>query len=513
MSPRARTDMRSIREILRLSLEVKLGGNEIHRVTGVSRGAVQRCLKAARQQDIRWPLPIDLDDKTLEENLFSAKIVIAPTFEEPDWSKIHDDLKKRGVNKQLLWVEYVDKSVAGKCSYSQFNRRYKAWLKRQELSMRQEHKAGDALFVDYAGQTMPVTNREDGEVTMAQIFVAVLGASNYSYVEASWSQDLQSWISAHVRALNFFKGVPQCLVPDNLKSGVTKAEPFEPLLNHTYERLAQHYKCGIMPARAYRPKDKAKVEKGVQFVETWILARLRNYTFFSLQQLNETIQELLTELNNEPFQKISGTRFSLYQTIDFPALRPLPKTPFELEDWLIGVKVEKDYHIAVTGHHYSVPHQLRGERVDIRYTDNIVEVLHNNIRVTSHLRNKIERTHSTLDEHRPPQHALYAGMSAEKFLDQAQSIGVFTHQVVSAAIHAFPYPQLAFKQCFGILSSLRQKYGDDKLESAAEYAIRIGSPTYRVIKAALEADDLPQQLTMSMLDSHENIRGAEEYNQ
>jgi transposase len=376
--------------------------------------------------------------------------------------------------------------------------------------MPQEHRAGEKMFVDYAGQKMPVVDRVTGEVRMAQIFVAVLGASNYSYVEASWSQDLPSWIYAHVRALNYIKGVPQCLIPDNLKSGVTESERFDPLVNQTYRRLAEHYQCAIRPARAYKPKDKAKVEKGVQFAETWILARLRNFTFFSLAQLNATIQELLVELNDEPFQKISGSRSSLYKSIDFPALRPLPKTPFEFEDWLIGVKIEKSYHVCVEKHEYSVPHQLRGERVDLRFTDSIVEVLHNNLRVASHIRNKIEGGRTTLDEHRPPEHALYAGMSAEKFLNKAKGIGVFTHHVVNAIIEAHPYPQLAFDKCFGILYSLRQKYDDDRLEAASEYAIRIGSPTYRIVKAALESDELPKQTTISIIDSHENIRGPKE---
>ena len=259
--------------------------------------------------------------------------------------------------------------------------------------------------------------------------------------------------------------------------------------------------------------DKAKVEKGVQVVESWILARLRNYTFFSLQQLNETIHELLSELNNEPFQKISGTRCSLYQTIDLPALKQLPQTPFEMEEWITGIKVDKSYHVTVEKHHYSVPYQLRGERVDVRYTDAVVEILRNSIRVTSHPRSPIENGRSTLDEHRPPQHALYAGMSAEKFLRQSALIGPFTHKVVTAILDAHPYPQLAFDKCFGILNSLLCKYGGSKLESAAEYSIRIGTPTYRMMKAVLEADDLPQQLTISTIDSHENIRGPQEFTQ
>jgi transposase len=255
--------------------------------------------------------------------------------------------------------------------------------------------------------------------------------------------------------------------------------------------------------------DKAKVEKGVQYSETWVLARLRNFTFFSLQQLNETIQELLVELNNQPFQKVSGTRYSQYQALDLPALGPLPEQPFELEHWLINVLIEKDYHVTVEGHHYSVPHHLRCERVDVRYTDAIVEVFHNNLRVASHIRNKLAGGMSTLDEHRPAKHALYAGMSAELFLQKAAEVGVFTRQVI---LEAHPYPQLAFDKCFGLLFSLRRKYGDDRLESVAEYALRIGSPTYRVMKVAIENGcALPRQLTISTFDGHDNIRGPMEF--
>ncbi|MGI0133365.1 MAG: Mu transposase domain-containing protein, partial [Candidatus Micrarchaeaceae archaeon] len=279
----------------------------------------------------------------------------------------------------------------------------------------------------------------------------------------------------------------------------------------TYQRLAEHYGCAVKPARTYHPKDKAKVEKGVQVVENWILARLRNYTFFSLHHLNETIYDLLIEMNNEPFQKMSGSRSSVYRSIDLPALSPLPKTPFEIEDWVIGIKVLKDYHVTVAGHHYSVPYQLRGERVDVRYTNNIVEVIHNNVRAASHPRNFIEKGLSTLDEHRPPQHSLYAGMSVETFVSIASSVGTFTRQVINAILESHPNPQMGFDKCFGILFSLRDKYGDQKLETASEYAIRIGSPSYRLVKAALESKCLPQQLTISTIDSHPNLRGPGEF--
>lgn len=510
--PRERTEVRSLREIIRLAFELNLSGNEIHRNTGISRGVVQNCINAAKTNNINWAIACEMDDTALESCLFPETEKGAGP-QEPDWEQLSKELSKPGVNRYLLWKEYIGKSRKGKYSYSQFNRLLKKWLRSQELSMRQEHKAGDKLFVDYAGQTVPVIiDRTTGEVRMAQIFVAVLGASNYSYAEAAWSQDLPSWIAAHVRAFEFLKGVPACITPDNLRSAVTKPEHFDPMVNTTYLRLAQHYKCSIRPARSRHPKDKAKVEKGVQHVETWVLARLRNFTFFSLAQLNEAVKQLLVELNDEPFQKRAGSRSSLYREIDLPALQPLPSQPFEVEDWLTDVKVNKDYHVAVQGHYYSVPYYLRGEEVDVRYTDAIVEIIHKNIRVASHIRNKIEQGKSTLDEHLAPQHAIYAGMTIEGFLKKAREVGPFTTQAINSIIRAHPYPQLAMDKCFGILYSLRKKYGDSKLEATAEYAIRAGFPTYRMIKELLKIEgELPKQLAIRTNDSHQNIRGPQEY--
>jgi transposase len=504
--------MRLLREIIRLGFDLNLSANEIHRTTGVSRGVVQRCIKTGKEKNITWAAVCDMDDTSLESLLFPMQQTKEQRLQEPDWDWIEKELPKRGVNRRLLWVEYIGKSRKGKYSYSQFNRLVKERMRSQDISMRQEHKAGDKLFVDYAGDTLAVIDQTTGEVKMAQIFVAVLGASNYTYAEAAWSQDLPSWIAAHIRALNFIQGVPACIVPDNLKSAVTRAAPFDPLVNRTYARFAQHYKCSIRPARKYHPKDKAKVEKGVQHAETWILARLRNTTFFSLQQLNDAIQLLLTELNDEPFQKMNGSRASVFREIENPALQPLPTTDFEIEDWLTGLKVPKDYHVTVEGHHYSVPYYLRSEFVDVRFTDTFVEIIHNNIRVASHVRNKIQQGKSTLDEHLAPQHAIYAGMTTHGFLKKAHEVGSFTTRAIKAIIAAHPYPQLAMDKCFGILYSLREKYGDKKLEAAAEFAIRSGYPTYRMIKLALTIEgELPKQLALPTIDSHPNIRGPKEY--
>lgn len=380
--------------------------------------------------------------------------------------------------------------------------------------MRQSHAAGEKLFVDFAGPGIPVVNRETGEVTMAQIFVATFGASNFTFAMACPGQDLRSWLTAHIAAFRFFGGAPKFLVPDNLKSAVTEAHRHNPLLNKSYSRLAEHYGCGILPARPYRPRDKAKVEKGVQVVEQRILARLRNVTFFSIHDLNQEIDILLRGLNEEPFQKMSGCRKERFDEIDKPALRTLPAEPFEFEQWSLSVKVPKDYHVEVDRHYYSVPYRLVGERVDVRFTDYTLEVLHNGLRAASHIRSWATGEKTSLVEHMPPAHAAYHGISAQKFLEWAQEVGPATVQVVKAILASKPYPQLCFDQCFGILRSLLKKYGSASLEVACKYAIGIGCPTYKLVKSILEqgVENLPEQLSLELAGiTHCNIRGPEHF--
>jgi transposase len=509
--PRERTDMRSVREIIRLSQSLNLSANEIHRITGTSRGTIQNILRRIKDSNLTWPLPAEMDDHSLEAALYGSEDAKPGKFEEPDWSYIHKELKRRGVNIRLLWEEYSH-STTIRYSYSQFCRRYRKWCKQCDIEMLQIHHAGDKLFVDYAGDTIRVTNRETGEVTYAQIFVGVLGASNYCYCEATENQSLRCWIQAHARMLTTFGGVPKCLVPDNLKSAVTKADRWDPTINETYRRLAEHYGCAIRPARVQKPKDKAKVEKGVQFAETWVLARIRNMEFFSFVELNEVIQEVVEELNDRPFQKLSGTRRTWFDSIDKPALQKLPQKPFEFEEWNIAITVPKNYHIRVDEHHYSVPYKLRNETVDIRKTDDMIEVFHNNTRVASHVRNRIEHGTTTDEEHRAPAHAAYSGLSPEYFLHEAGVVGKSTRLVVQHILAEASYPQLAFDKCFGIVKSLQNKYGAADLERACQFALTAGSPAYPIVKHALKmgVDNLPVQQTISpeFVNSHKNIRGA-----
>lgn len=512
--PRERTSMRACREIIRLALQLKLSANEIHRAAKISRGTVQSCIKRAIALNLTWPLPDNLDDAALEQMLYPPAQKQCARYAAPDFEKTRSELARKGVTRMLLWEEYKEEHPDDFYCYAHFSKLYRRWLGKKDIVMRQSHRAGEKLFVDFAGQTVPIVCRDTGEVMTAQIFVATFGASNFTYAEACQSQELRNWLALHVRAFQFFGGAPQLLVPDNLKSAVTEARRFDPLLNRSYRRMAEHYGCGILPARPYRPRDKGKVEKGVQTVEQWILARLRDLTFFSIHDLNETIRTLLVELNEEPFQKMSGCRRSRFEEIDKPALRQLPQQPFEFEDWSLSIKVPKDYHVGIDEHYYSVPYQLVGERVDIRLTDATIEVFHQNIRVASHVRNWASGEKTTAQEHMTPAHAAYQGMSSEKFLRWAHETGPATEQVISVILASKPYPQLSYDQCFGILSSLVKKYGNEKVELACKHALSLGTPGYRLIKLLLQhsLENLPEQLSIDLSGiCHSNIRGPQHF--
>lgn len=512
--PRKRTSMSSVREVLRLALHLELSANAISQATGISRGKIQDCLRRARDSNLTWPLPDELDDPALERMLHPKVPRQDGRFAPVDCQHIHKELCRKGVTLQLLWREYALNNPENHYSYWHYTRIYKRWRGTQDVVMRQSHVAGEKLFVDFAGPSVPVVDRETGEVTDAQIFVATLGASNYTFVVACPGQDLRSWLDAHVQAFRFFGGVTKFLVPDNLKSAVIEASRFDPLLNKSYSRLAEHYGCGVMPARPYRPRDKAKVEKGVQVVEQQILARLRNVTFFSIDDLNREIKSLVQEMNEAPFQKTPGSRSSLFEEIDRPALRPLPAQAFEFEQWTLAVRIPKDYHIEVDGHYYSVPFQFVGERVDVRITDHTIEVVHGNLRIASHIRSWAAGKKTSLVEHMPATHAAYHGMTPEIFLEQAHAVGPATVNVIRTVLSSKPYPQLSFDQCFGILRTQLKKHGARSLEIACQYSIVIGCPSYKVVKSLLEhgVDKLPEQLGLDLAGiQHPNIRGPEHF--
>jgi transposase len=505
--------MRKIRDIIRLHFDCGISTNQIAKSIDVARSVVQECLRRVKAKGLIWPLPEELDDFQLERLLYNAPKT-PNSLELPDWSHIDQELRKKGVTRELLWLEYKEtKQTKGTAiiSYPQFCRLYKQWRKKLNVVMRQDHRAGEKLFVDYAGPTIPVVDAETGEVKAAQLFVAVLGASNYTYAEAAWSQNIDSWNAAHIRTFQFLGGVPELLVPDNLKSGVTKSDRFEPQLNERYHQMARHYRVAIFPARSFKPKDKAKVEKGVQFAETWIIAVLRNTTFFTLSELNTSIAQLLQKLNNKPFKKLTGTRTSWFESVDRPALKPLPQTTFEDAGWL-KIRVGNDYHININQHYYSVPHSLVGQEVEARITANTVEVLHGGKRITSHKVNHNKNKNTTKREHRPPSHQYMDDWTPERITNWAQKIGPATLHLVQSIMKNADHPQVGLRACLGLLS-LHKEFTAQRLEAACVRAANFPHSSISSIRSLLKHNLDKQTIQLPIpnltIPHHENIRGAQ----
>lgn len=512
--PAKRLSMRKIREVLRLKLECHQSIRDISSSCSVGKSTVSDYISRAKAAGLSWPLPPEMDDTQLEQILFpSATNTSTRGCVAPDWSEVHKELKRKGVTLSLLWHEYKTNNPEG-CQYSWFCQQYGQWTGKIDAVMRQEHRAGEKLFIDYAGQTMNIINRHTGEVKQAQIFVAVLGASNFTYAEATWSQGLADWIGSHVRAFAYFGGVPAVLIPDNLKSGVKQACYYEPDINPTYQDLAGHYNTVVLPARVRKPQDKAKVETGVQIVERWILAKLRNHSFFSLDELNLEVRKLLEELNDKPFQKLPGSRRQLFEELDRPALKPLPVSSYQYAEWK-KASVNIDYHVEVGGHYYSVPHQLVKKRVDVRITSTTVECFYKNKRVAAHHRDTRQGRHTTVKEHMPTRHQKYLEWSPERFLRWAGKIGPQTVRLSETILASRPYPQQAYRSLLGILR-LGKSYGDNRLESACARALDIGATSYRSIESILKngLDSKPVSTPEpSPPVCHNNIRGAHYYQQ
>jgi transposase len=511
--PAPRLSMRQVREVLRLKWACGLSDRKIAHSLRVSRPTVAEYVRRAQTLGLTWPLPETLDDTALERQLF-ATAARPPLARRPmpDWPLVHQELKRKGVTLLLLWQEYKARTPEG-LQYSQFCEAYRQWVGRLDVVMRQTHRAGETLFVDYAGPTMPVVNALTGEVQNAAIFIAVLGASNYTFAEATWSQNLPDWIGSHVRAFAALGGVPQVVVPDNLKAAVSRAHRYEPTLNRTYADLAQHYGVAIVPARAARPRDKAKVEVGVQVVERWILACLRHQTFFSLPALNTAIAALLVTLNRRPFKKLSGSRQSVFEALDRPALRPLPAQPYEYAEWKL-VRVNIDYHVDVDGHYYSVPYRLVKQQLEARLSAPIVEIFYKGTRVASHQRSPLKGRHSTVAAHMPKAHQQYAEWTPQRLVLWAAKTGEATARVVETILTSRPHPQQGFRACLGLMR-LGKRYGESRLEAACRRALRIGACSYKslesILKHDLDQQPLPGPVPPAPVITHANIRGAQYY--
>jgi transposase len=503
--------MRKITEVLRLKFAAKLSHAQIAGAVGLSKGAVGKVVSLAQANGLSWPLPEGMDEAALEALLYPPRAG-GRRYTEPDHAQLHTELKRKGVTLQQLWSEYAADAGEQAYRYTQFCAHYRRWVQRQKRSLRQIHRAGEKLFIDYCGPTVAVIDPHSGEVCQAQIFVAVLGASNYTFAEATRSQSLPDWIGSHQRALAFFGGVPRLLVPDNLRAAVTRPDRYAPEPNATYQELARHYGTAILPARPYKPKDKAKAEVAVQVVERWILARLRHRTFFSLGELNAAIRELLEDLNARPFQKLPGSRRALFEQLDQPALKALPSVPYEYAEWR-HARVGSDYHIRVEQGDYSVPHGLVGERVDVRLSASTLEVLHRGKRVASHPR-QAPGGCCTRSEHMPKAHRAHRDWSPQRLLDWAQTIGPATEAVVTHQLSDHPHPEHGYRACLG-LRQLARGYGEVRLEAACARALAIGAGAYRSIASILEQGLDQQPLAgndeQTTLPSHANLRGARYY--
>ncbi len=495
--------MRKIREVLRLKFDAGLSDREIARATGSARSTVRECLRRAREAAIGWPLPEEFDEAALQVRLYRRNVPLSRT-PAPDFAKLQAELQRPGVTRLLLWQEYKA-AHPDSWQYSVFCDQYRRWLATQDIVLRQHHTPGEKCFVDYAGQTVDIVDRHTGAVRAAQVFVAVLGASSYTYAEATWTQQLPDWLGSHVRALQFFGGSPRAIVPDNLKSAVVKAHRYEPELNPAYQDFAEHYGLAILPARVRKPRDKAKVEVAVQIVERWILARLRDRTFFSLAELNGAIRELLTALNTRPFKRRDGCRAQCFNEIERPALRALPERPYTFATWK-KAKVHLDYHVEVERTYYSVPYRLIGKTVDVRLSAHTLEIFYRQKLVAAHARANQRGHFTTTADHRPERHAAVIELTHERLSERALAVGPATAQVLTEQLHRRRHPEEALRASLGILR-LARDFSPGQLEAAARRALDLKVYSYRAIRALIQTPAATDSTQPALALEHENVRG------
>ncbi len=501
--------MRKIREVLRLTYEMGLSARRVAQSCAIGRSTVQDYLARAQKAALGWPLPEEMDEDRLESLLFPTGMETGRDM--TPFEEIHTELKKKGVTLMLLWQEYKEKNPGG-YQYTQFCDHYRNWAKTRGIYMRQHHKAGEKLFVDYAGLTVPV--HDGGAVRQAYLFVAAMGASSYTYAEAVWSRDLASWISSHVNAFRFLEAVPAVVVPDNLKTGVTHPCRYEPGINPTYEEMARHFGTAVIPARVRKPRDKAKVEVAVQIAERWIIASLRHRSFFSLAELNGAIRQKVAELNDRPLKKLLKTRRELFETIDRPAMAPLPGRPYEYAEWR-KAKVNIDYHVDVDHHCYSVPYRYARRDVEVRLTHRTVEVFLRGRRIASHERSNVRGAMTTVTEHMPDAHRRYSEWTPDRIISWAAKTGTATAMLVQTIMERKIHPEQGYRSCLGIIRLVR-RYGTERVERACERALAFNACSYKsvlsILKTGLDGKDIPlspnrQERTID----HPHIRGPHYY--
>ena len=507
--------MSKIRRTLELLADSRLSTRQVAAMLGISKTTVNDIAMYARAAGLDWAAVAGLSDDELRARLYPPPKPRTSQRSEPNYPRLHQELKRPGVTLQLLWEEYREQEGDRAYRYSAFCDKYRAWAKRLKRSMRQVHRAGERLFLDYAGQTVPMVDAATGEITEAQIFVAVLGASNYTFVCATPRQTAADWVSSIIQALTFFGGSPALLVPDQPRALIANPNAYEPVTARLMEELAEHYGIAVLPARPGHPKDKAKVEVGVQITERWVLARLRNRRFFSLVEVNTAIAALLPDLNERAFKRLPGCRRSAFETIDAPALKPLPAQPMEIAQFK-NARVNIDYHIAFEGHYYSVPQQHVGQVVELRITATSVEVLLRRQRIAAHARSHQPGGYTTVAEHMPVRHRAHAQWSPSRLIAWGLRIGVATGELVRWQMEHRAHPEQGYRACLGLMR-LGREYGQDRLEAASARALAIRSPTYTSVSSILK-NGLDRQQTLAGepdgagLPRHGNVRGPGYYN-
>ena len=519
--PVKQVSMRHIKECLRMKWSCGLSHAQIASALGLSKGVICKYAQLAETAGLDWDKVSSLDETELQQLLIPGTKRTRGARPLPDWTIVHREMHKKGITLQLLWEEYVEahRGVAT-YRYTQFCQLYRDHAATLKRSMRQIHRAGEKLFIDYAGPTVPIIDQLSGEITQAHIFVAVLGASNYTYACATARETQADWLHGLTGALHFIGGVPEMIVPDCPKAMVTHADRYEPLINRVAQDCARHYGTVILPARPRHPQDKALAEVGVQIVERWILARLRHRRFFSLAELNGAIRPLLDDLNRRPFQKKDGCREEWFQLLDRPVLKALPAHPYEMATFKY-CKVNIDYHVDIEGHYYSVPHSLVRQELEARITCGTVELLFRGSRVACHAKSLKRGAHTTVAEHMPAAHRAHLEWSPQRLLDWGRDIGPNTHCIVDYQLTSKPHPEMGYRACLGLLSLARQ-YGKQRLEAACARAVSLGALNRRsvinILKAGLDDKPLPttpteQQAAQAdwISPHHDNVRGSSYY--
>lgn len=511
--------MKKIREVLELHVKLKLSARKVQSIAGVPRSTILDYASRFKISGLNIDELDSICDKQIHSKLFGSKKSIHKSSKPlPDYNYIYNELKnskKSEITVKLLWEEYRETYLEG-YEYTQFRVLYNRFKKKLNPSMRQVHMAGDKVFVDYSGLTMPIYNAKTGEVDKAQIFVAVLGASGYTFVHASMSQKQEDFINSHVLAYSFFGGTPRSVVPDNLKSAIISNNKNGIVVNESYKDLARHYSMIVEPARPYKPKDKSKAEQGVKGIQRYILARLRHQKFFCINELNDSIADLLDDYNNKIIKHLEQSRTEMFEKLERQELKQLPVNNYVYKQFKIA-RVNQDYHVSLLKCNYSVPYKYLREEVEVKYSINSVEIFHKNKMIATHPRLHHVGQTSTLTEHMPKEHEyVHQSMNPSRLRSWAKNIGEYSLAFTEDAFSSVGHHPNAYRKIVSVLS-LAKLYGKTELELALMYALEQRTTQTKSVKSILDKKlYLGKSVnntvaTKSLFNTHENLRGADEY--